>query len=1012
MGKHLRLFFILAILTPSGSIAKHAFTAPSGLKEFTGKYQALPTPELIVTPHGTYQTTIHLEAYTAQGTPEGSSIELYRSMNSSSGYNLIATLPPGGQMEYTDADLKPRTTFYYRARAVNGSAVSDYAYTSHTTESKWYDPEFTAASNGTGTAIVFTLTDKSYQEDSYRIERLDGGFYGTGGETADSGRTVTYYDYNVSPGTTYKYKVEALLKDEGAPLALIATVTISTAPLCNGGSILREVWTDIPGIDVSSIPLHEDPDNSSVLTIFEAPSNQGSNYGARIRGYICVPQTGNYTFWIASDDKSELYLSTDYTSGNKVKIASVNAYTSPRQWDRYSSQQSAPIRLEAGRMYYIEALHKEASGGDNLAVGWKLPDGTLERPIPGNRLIQYEPPSNKRPTMTFSSPQNGQQFTAPATVNFAVNAVDQDGSVARVEFYYQGSRIGEDHTAPFTFQWNNVPAGTYKVDGVVYDEFEAAGYASVNFSVTSAACSGSGGITREVWRDVAGAQVSDIPVNTPPSSRNVLQTFQSGPYEGTNYGSRWRGYVCVPATGNYTFFISSDDQSELWLSTDEQVNNKRLIASVSGHTPFGDYTKYPSQKSALISLVAGRKYYIEALHKEATGGDHLSVGWQLPNGTMERPLTSNRLREFNSAPRVAFTSPTDGQTFTEPASVLLAATATDTDGTITKVEFWNGTTKLGEDTSAPYQYQWTNVQPGNYQILGKAIDNTGSTGTDNVNFTVNEGMCRASGTIHREVWTGITGTSISSIPVNTAPDAVNTLTIFETPNYSGNDYGARVRGYVCVPVTGAYRFWIASDDNSELWLSADDNPANKVRIASVTGYTGVRQWTKYATQQSAPVNLVAGQRYYIEALHKEANGADHLAVGWQLPNGTFERPIPGSRLSGFEAATAQFASARIKGAEEINSAEKEGSEGITLFPNPTANHEVTLTFSSNDHAAWNDASIQIISMTGEVLHEDRITCEANCNDVLLKLKESITPGVYLVNVMKNQKRLTKKLMVK
>jgi hypothetical protein len=44
---------------------------------------------------------------------------------------------------------------------------------------------------------------------------------------------------------------------------------------------------------------------------------------------------------------------------------------------------------------------------------------------------------------------------------------------------------------------------------------------------------------------------------------------------------------------------------------------------------------------------------------------------------------------------------------------------------------------------------------------------------------------------------------------------------------------ARACGYITAPVTGSYTFWIASDDNSELWLSINDNAVNKVKIASV-----------------------------------------------------------------------------------------------------------------------------------------------------------------------------------
>src|SRR6185369_14615417 len=55
-------------------------------------------------------------------------------------------------------------------------------------------------------------------------------------------------------------------------------------------------------------------------------------------------------------------------------------------------------------------------------------------------------------------------------------------------------------------------------------------------------------------------------------------------------------------------------------------------------------------------------------------------------------------------------------------------------------------------------------------------------------------------------------------------------------------------------------------------------------------------------QKSAPISLAAGQKYYIEALHKEGGGGDCIAVGWQLPSGVYERPIPGSRLEAFQVS--------------------------------------------------------------------------------------------------------------
>jgi PA14 domain/Divergent InlB B-repeat domain len=97
------------------------------------------------------------------------------------------------------------------------------------------------------------------------------------------------------------------------------------------------------------------------------------------------------------------------------------------------------------------------------------------------------------------------------------------------------------------------------------------------------------------------------------------------------------------------------------------------------------------------------------------------------------------------------------------------------------------------------------------------------------------------GGLTREVWTGVAGNSVSNIPTGLSPNPANKLASFEAPTNWADNYGTRVRGYVTAPATGNYRFWIASDNASELWLSTDDSPANRRRIARVIGGTSSRQ---------------------------------------------------------------------------------------------------------------------------------------------------------------------------
>lgn len=532
---------------------------------------------------------------------------------------------------------------------------------------------------------------------------------------------------------------------------------------------------------------------------------------------------------------------------------------------------------------------------------------------------------------------------------------------------------------------------------------------TVTDGTSSPSCSGTGEIERELWTGISGTTVSSIPVTTPPSSRTILTVFETPTNSGDNYGSRIRGYVCAPATGSYTFWIASDDRSELWLSTNENPANKIKIAYVNAYTAARQWTKYTTQQSLPVNLESGKKYYIEALHKEAAGGDNLAVGWQLPDGTLERPITGNRLIKFsasgNISPSVTIQSPQAGQSFNAPASITISADASDSDGTISKVEFYNGTTKLGEDITAPYSFSWNNVSAGNYTIQAKAIDNLGASATASVNVSViAASTCSSEGFITREIWLGIAGTDIASIPVNTTPNTTTTHTSFETPTYVANDYGSRMRGYVCAPLTGNYTFWIASDDNSELWLSTDETVQNKRRIASVTGATGVKIWEKYASQRSTTIALVAGHRYYIEALHKEAAGNDHIAVGWQLPNATLERPIPGNRLSPFGNSSSQQMQARTFTAE---ASEPE----LSIYPNPATTGETRLNISSEAFTKSDFVSIQIFNSTNERVFADRIACRENCSSVELDALR-LPPGIYFVKTTVKDQVIVKKLLVR
>ena len=178
-------------------------------------------------------------------------------------------------------------------------------------------------------------------------------------------------------------------------------------------------------------------------------------------------------------------------------------------------------------------------------------------------------PSNAAPTVALTQPGDGATFTAPATVNLAATASDADGTVTKIEFFNGTTKLGEDTTAPFTYTWNGLGAGTYSLTARATDDLGA-----VTTSLTS------------------------------------------------------------------TISVAS-----------------------------------------------------------------------------------------NTAPSVSITYPIDAAIFTWKPNITITATASDSDGTVTKVEFRDGTTLLGQDTSAPYSFTWRNVASGSHSLTARATDNGGATAT-------------------------------------------------------------------------------------------------------------------------------------------------------------------------------------------------------------------------------------------------------------------------------------------
>lgn len=139
----------------------------------------------------------------------------------------------------------------------------------------------------------------------------------------------------------------------------------------------------------------------------------------------------------------------------------------------------------------------------------------------------------------------------------------------------------------------------------------------------------------------------------------------------------------------------------------------------------------------------------------------------------------------------------------------------------------------------------------------------------------------------REIWRTPESTTEVRVPpmafFQKRPSSVDYVKSMEGASNSGEGYVQRIHGWIEAPETGSYRFFLASDDHAELWLSSDEDPAKARLIASVEGYTQPREFTRQAPRMSRAITLIKGSRHYLEARHREGSHDDHLSVGWIVP---------------------------------------------------------------------------------------------------------------------------------
>jgi GH18 family chitinase len=347
--------------------------------------------------------------------------------------------------------------------------------------------------------------------------------------------------------------------------------------------------------------------------------------------------------------------------------------------------------------------------------------------------------TNQPPTVSITSPANNTSFTAPASITINATAADADGTVSKVDFYNGSTLLGTDATSPYSFVWTNVAAGSYVITAKATDNSNVVTTSSaVNITVTNPATESPYGGTAWVIPGKIEAENYDLGGQGLAYNDNTAAN-QGGAYRtdgvdieacsdtGAGYDV---GYIVAGEWLNYTVNVTTAGTYSLsmrvaaitaGLTFHVELNGTNISGPITVPNT-GGWQNWQTVTVNNISLTAGQK-----ILKVAMDSGNFNINY----------FTFASTTTVNQPPTVSITSPANNASFTAPASITITANAADADGTVSKVDFYNGTVLLGTDATSPYSLVWTNVATGTYALTVKATDNANAVTTSSVvNVTV------------------------------------------------------------------------------------------------------------------------------------------------------------------------------------------------------------------------------------------------------------------------------------
>ena len=284
--------------------------------------------------------------------------------------------------------------------------------------------------------------------------------------------------------------------------------------------------------------------------------------------------------------------------------------------------------------------------------------------VNNNYIKDNEEPKNKKPTVSITLPANNQHYTIGENVTIKTNASDSDGSISKVEFYVNGTHKEDDSSSPYQYTWNTsgLSEGSYTLKATAIDNDNA----KTSTQIT-------------VYLDSSVNQKPTISITQPTNN----QHFTIG--------------------DNVTIKANASD-------SDGSIAKVKFYINGSYK---GDDSSSPYQYSWNTNGLTSGSYTLKTIALDNNNAETVAQ------------ITVYLDSQANQKPTISITQPTNNQHFTIGENVTIKATASDADGTISRVKFYVNGTYKGYDTSSPYQYSWNtnNFFAGTYTLKTIAVDN-------------------------------------------------------------------------------------------------------------------------------------------------------------------------------------------------------------------------------------------------------------------------------------------------